>query len=39
VPDVDGRALEGPFDFVFIDADKDWYVNYAKVVLPKLAPA
>jgi len=31
-------ALEGPFDFVFIDADKDWYVNYAKAVLPKLAP-
>jgi caffeoyl-CoA O-methyltransferase len=31
-------ALEGPFDFVFIDADKDWYVNYAKAVLPKLEP-
>jgi len=29
-------ALEGPFDFVFIDADKDWYVNYAKAVLPKV---
>ena len=29
-------ALAGPFDFVFIDADKDWYVNYAKAVLPKL---
>jgi caffeoyl-CoA O-methyltransferase len=29
--------LEGPFDFVFIDADKDWYTNYAKAVLPKLA--
>jgi predicted O-methyltransferase YrrM len=28
--------LEGPFDFVFIDADKDWYTNYAKAVLPKL---
>ena len=28
--------LDGPFDFVFIDADKDWYVNYAKAVLPKL---
>jgi len=28
--------LEGPFDFVFIDADKDWYVNYAQAVLPKL---
>ena len=28
--------LDGPFDFVFIDADKDWYANYAKSVLPKL---
>ncbi len=30
--------LEGPFDFVFIDADKDWYTNYAKAVLPRLTP-
>lgn len=30
-------ALDGPFDFVFIDADKDWYTNYAKAVLPKLS--
>ena len=22
------KQLEGPFDFVFSDADKDWYVNY-----------
>lgn len=28
--------LQGPFDFVFSDADKDWYVNYAKSVLPKM---
>jgi len=28
--------LDGPFDFVFIDADKDWYTAYAKVVIPKL---
>ncbi len=31
-------ALPGPFDFVFIDADKDWYTRYAQAVLPKLAP-
>jgi predicted O-methyltransferase YrrM len=28
--------LEGPFDFVFIDADKEWYTNYFKSLLPKL---
>lgn len=31
-------ALEGPFDFVFSDADKDWYKNYLVAVWPKLAP-
>jgi len=30
--------LEGTFDFVFIDADKGWYTNYAKAVIPKLEP-
>ena len=32
------EELPGPFDFVFSDADKDWYVNYAKAVIPKLLP-
>ncbi|MBC7349341.1 MAG: class I SAM-dependent methyltransferase [Candidatus Aminicenantes bacterium] len=31
-------ALPGPFDFVFCDADKDWYKNYLEAVLPKLEP-
>lgn len=30
--------LEGPWDFVFIDADKNWYTNYVKAVIPKLEP-
>jgi predicted O-methyltransferase YrrM len=29
-------TLAGPFDFVFCDADKDWYKNYFIAVLPKL---
>jgi predicted O-methyltransferase YrrM len=32
------KALEGPFDFVFSDADKDWYPQYFKDVDPKLQP-
>jgi caffeoyl-CoA O-methyltransferase len=31
-------ALEGPFDFVFLDADKAAYLEYFEAVLPKLAP-
>ncbi len=30
-------ALSERFDFVFCDADKDWYKNYLISVLPKLA--
>ena len=30
------KELEGPFDFVFSDADKQWYINYFKDVSPKL---
>ena len=29
--------LEGPFDFVFSDADKEWYVQYFEDVMPALA--
>jgi len=30
------KELAGPFDFVFSDADKDWYIQYFKDVDPKL---
>jgi caffeoyl-CoA O-methyltransferase len=32
------ESLDGPFDMVFIDANKDGYVDYYEAVLPKLAP-
>jgi len=28
--------LKGPFDFVFVDADKDWYKKYLELLLPKM---
>jgi caffeoyl-CoA O-methyltransferase len=30
------NGLEGSFDFVFLDADKDGYVDYYEAVLPRL---
>lgn len=32
------KELEGPFDFVFSDADKNWYKNYFIELDPKLKP-
>jgi caffeoyl-CoA O-methyltransferase len=31
-------GLDGPFDLVFVDADKTGYAGYVDAVLPKLAP-
>jgi caffeoyl-CoA O-methyltransferase len=30
--------LEGPFDFVFCDADKEWYRNYLTATVEKIRP-
>lgn len=32
------ESVPGPFDLVFIDADKTGYVDYYEAVLPKLSP-
>lgn len=32
------KELTGPFDFVFSDADKDWYKQYFIDLVPKLKP-
>lgn len=31
------KTLDGPFDFVFSDADKEWYTQYFKDLDPRLA--
>jgi len=31
------ETLEGPFDFIFIDADQNWTPSYFRALLPKLA--
>jgi caffeoyl-CoA O-methyltransferase len=31
-------TLDGPFDLVFVDADKPGYLGYYEAVLPKLSP-
>jgi caffeoyl-CoA O-methyltransferase len=31
-------SLKGPFDFVFCDADKEWYKNYLSATVDKIRP-
>jgi caffeoyl-CoA O-methyltransferase len=31
------RSLDGPFDLVFVDADKEGYLDYYEAALPLLA--
>lgn len=37
LPTLEGEGV-GPFDLVFIDADKEGYVDYYEAILPMLAP-
>jgi caffeoyl-CoA O-methyltransferase len=30
-------SLTGPFDFIFCDADKEWYLQYFRDLEPKIA--
>jgi len=32
------KKLKGPFDFVFLDADKEGYLDYLRVLLPLVRP-
>ena len=32
------KKLDGEFDLAFVDADKDWYIQYFEAVLPLIRP-